>query len=198
MALQGANGNGMDGAVGGGRKPFEKRSKKTVGVGGLNEGELLGKVVESCLGFLNEGTQAQRSWAIHGADVLCEMGSINRVVFLLRKAGILRLWKLHSRIWWYVTYLTKFQPVAPVKDSAVSWQTCSPQKSDDLNHQQPSASSRTFLLPVSRCTTGFCRAAKWWRCNFRMWSWGGGDWSLQPRCLFLGVPVAVDGRCYSL
>lgn len=45
----------------GGRKPFEKRSKKTVGVGGLNEGELLGKVVESCLGFLNEGTQAQRS-----------------------------------------------------------------------------------------------------------------------------------------
>lgn len=45
--------------------------------------------------------------------------------------------KLHSRIW-YVTYLIKSQPVAPVKDSAVS-----PQKSDDLNHKQPSASSRT-------------------------------------------------------
>lgn len=58
MALQGANGNGYRG---GERKPFEKRSKKTVGMGGLNEGEVLGKVVESCWGFLNEGTQAQRS-----------------------------------------------------------------------------------------------------------------------------------------
>lgn len=28
---------------GGGRKPFEKHSKKTVGVGGLNEGELSGE-----------------------------------------------------------------------------------------------------------------------------------------------------------
>ena len=33
MAVQGANGNGMDGMVWGGRKPFEKRSKKRWGWG---------------------------------------------------------------------------------------------------------------------------------------------------------------------
>lgn len=154
--------------TGGWKEAVWKAFKKDGGGGGA---EWRGTFGESCWELLGGSSwrntsikELSNSWnwcdLREGID---QSGSI----FIAESWDFKNVVKLHSRIW-YVTYLIKFQPVAPVKDSAVSlknrmiWIISSHQHLQEL-----------FEIPVSRCTTGFCRAAKWWRCTFRMWSWGG-------------------------